>query len=57
MRKIIDFNRKWVFTKMADAVPKTMPTKWHFDCLHLNSLVKSSTFQIEVIDTVLLAIS
>ena len=28
MRKIIDFNRKWAFTKMADAVPKTMPTKW-----------------------------
>ena len=28
MRKIIDFNRKWAFTKMADAVPETMPTKW-----------------------------
>ncbi len=28
MRKIIDFNRKWSFTKMADAVPETMPTKW-----------------------------
>ena len=28
MRKIIDFNRKWAFTKMADVVPETMPTKW-----------------------------
>ena len=28
MRKIIDFNRKWAFTKMADTVPETMPTKW-----------------------------
>ena len=28
MRQIINFNRKWAFTKMADAVPETMPTKW-----------------------------
>ena len=28
MRNIINFNRKWAFTKMADAVPETMPTKW-----------------------------
>ena len=30
MRKVINFNRKWAFTKMADAVPETMPTKWDF---------------------------
>ena len=28
MREIINFNRKWTFTKMADAVPETMPEKW-----------------------------
>ena len=28
MRNIINFNKKWSFTKMADAVPETMPTKW-----------------------------
>ncbi len=28
MRNVIDFNKKWSFTKMADAVPETMPTKW-----------------------------
>ena len=28
MRKIINFNKKWSFTKMADTVPETMPTKW-----------------------------
>ena len=28
MREIINFNRKWSFTKMADAVPQTMPEKW-----------------------------
>ena len=30
MRQVINFNRKWAFTKMADAVPETMPTKWDF---------------------------
>jgi len=28
MRQIINFNRKWAFTKMADSIPETMPTKW-----------------------------
>ena len=28
MRQIINFNRKWAFTKMADSVPETMPEKW-----------------------------
>ena len=28
MRQVINFNRKWSFTKMADAVPETMPAKW-----------------------------
>ena len=28
MRKVISLNRKWAFTKMADAIPETMPTKW-----------------------------
>ena len=28
MRNVINFNRKWAFTKMADAVPEIMPTKW-----------------------------
>ena len=31
-----------------------MPSKWHSDCLHLNSFVKSSAFQIEVTDTVII---
>ena len=30
MRSVVNFNRKWAFTKMADAVPETMPTKWDF---------------------------
>ena len=30
MRNVINFNRKWAFTKMADAVPEAMPTKWDF---------------------------
>lgn len=30
MRKIINFNAKWAFTKDADAVPSTMPDKWNF---------------------------
>ena len=30
MRNVINFNRKWAFTKMADSVPETMPTKWDF---------------------------
>ncbi|MBQ8591779.1 MAG: glycoside hydrolase family 2 protein [Lachnospiraceae bacterium] len=28
MRHIINFNKKWAFTKNADAVPETMPTRW-----------------------------
>jgi len=28
VRKVISLNRKWAFTKMADAIPETMPTKW-----------------------------
>ena len=28
MRNVINFNKKWSFTKMADAVPETMPAKW-----------------------------
>ena len=28
MRQIINFNKKWSFTKMADTVPETMPEKW-----------------------------
>jgi len=28
MRQIINFNPKWAFTKMADAVPTEMPVKW-----------------------------
>ena len=28
MRNVMNFNKKWAFTKMADAVPKTMPTRW-----------------------------
>ena len=30
MRKVISLNRKWAFTKMADAIPETMPEKWDF---------------------------
>ena len=30
MRKIININRKWAFTKMADSVPSSMPEKWDF---------------------------
>ena len=30
MRKVISLNRKWSFTKMADAIPETMPEKWDF---------------------------
>ena len=30
MRSIINLNKKWAFTKMADCVPETMPTKWDF---------------------------
>ncbi len=28
MRQILNLNRKWAFTKMADAIPQTMPEKW-----------------------------
>ena len=28
LRNVINFNRKWAFTKMADAVPETMPARW-----------------------------
>ncbi len=28
MRQIINLNRKWAFTKMADAIPTAMPEKW-----------------------------
>ena len=30
MRKILNFNTKWAFTKNADAVPDTLPDKWDF---------------------------
>ena len=30
MRQVISLNRKWAFTKNADAVPETMPSKWDF---------------------------
>lgn len=30
MRKIINFNSKWAFTKNADEIPNTMPDKWDF---------------------------
>ena len=30
MREVISLNRKWAFTKMADAIPQTMPQKWDF---------------------------
>ena len=28
MRTVFNFNAKWAFTKMADEVPSTLPTKW-----------------------------
>ena len=28
MRNVVNFNKKWAFTKNADAVPETMPTRW-----------------------------
>lgn len=28
MRSIINFNKKWAFTKNADALPRTMPKRW-----------------------------
>lgn len=30
MRNIIDFNRKWAFTKNADSIPTAMPERWDF---------------------------
>ncbi len=30
MRKIINFNYKWAFTKMADAIPTAIDSKWDF---------------------------
>ncbi len=30
MRKIINFNRKWAFSKQADCPPSSMPDKWDF---------------------------
>ncbi len=30
MRQIININRKWAFTKMADSTPAVMPEKWDF---------------------------
>ena len=30
MRNIININRKWAFTKMADAVPQELPLNWDF---------------------------
>ena len=30
MRNIVNINRKWAFTKMADSVPAAMPEKWDF---------------------------
>ena len=30
MRAIINLNRKWAFTKQANAVPETMPQNWNF---------------------------
>ncbi len=30
MRKIVNFNYKWAFTKMADAVPSEINNKWDF---------------------------
>ena len=28
MRTVLNFNKKWAFTKNADAVPATMPERW-----------------------------
>ncbi len=30
MRKIVNFNAKWAFTKQADAVPETLPMNWNW---------------------------
>ena len=30
MRNVISLNRKWAFSKMADAIPEIMPAKWDF---------------------------
>jgi len=30
MRQIVNLNAKWAFTKMADALPATVPTNWDF---------------------------
>ena len=29
MRQVINFNKKWSFTKQASAVPAVMPTDWY----------------------------
>ncbi len=30
MRTVVNWNAKWAFTKQADTIPTTMPTKWDF---------------------------
>ncbi len=30
MRNVINFNRKWAFTKQASEIPATMPSDWNF---------------------------
>ena len=30
MRSIVNFNRKWAFSKEADAVPSALPTRWNW---------------------------
>ncbi len=30
MRKIVNFNAKWAFTKQCDAVPESMPNNWNW---------------------------
>ena len=30
MRNIVNINRKWSFSKMAEAVPASLPAKWDF---------------------------
>lgn len=30
MRTVIDFNRKWAFTKNADSIPTELPHRWNF---------------------------
>ena len=30
MRTVINFNNKWAFTKMADAIPSDISSKWDF---------------------------